>query len=187
MYAHPLQCLELLAFLQTKSCSSFPEWLRLSFRPDRTFWAGEVWLCSKWMFFGTKLRFCPVQCRLFLLVMFWSTCHHVSTSSVDLCVVLEDVSAAGDVTAESSPSMYSTTCRGLNGPSSIPLAVVITWWGCWVLFQWPSEFWEHLCVSGSGEGLRLLSALSREPLFGRTASLVAQCGKESRVPALWCR
>lgn len=182
-------CEEILIRPQTKSCSSFPEWLRLSFRPDRILWAGEVRLCSRGIVFGDwhRTRLCPAVCLSLVRFMLSSSWHPAATSWADSCVVRDDLAAAGDVNVESSPSMYCTTSRGLSGTSTLLSVTVVTWRSCRVLSQWTSKFWESLCVCGSGEELRLLSALPGWPLAGATGCLATRPGLESRVPVLWCR
>lgn len=139
---------------QTKSCSSFPEWLRLSFRPDRILWAGEVSLCSLGSVFDDWL--CPT---LVLLFEWFSLRSAWCPARADSCVEADEVTVPADVNAESSPSMYCTTSRGLRWTSALLSEAPLVWWG-WQLFSlWRSDS----CSLGSGEELRLLSALSGWP------------------------
>lgn len=183
MYSSKLETV----FSQTKSCSSFPEWLRFSFSPERIFWAGEDRLCSTGCVFGDWNRawLCPVLCLLLGRCMFCSAWHLVATSWEDSCAVLCDVAA--DVNVESNPSMYCTTSRGLSGTSTLVPVASVAWWGWRVFSLWTSKLWESLCFPGSGEELRLLSALPGLALAEAAGCLAARPGLETRVPGLWCR
>lgn len=181
--------LDVSMFSQTKSCSSFPEWLRLSLRPDKIFWAGEVKFCSTGSVFGDRHRgrLCAALCCLLLdMFMLKSAWHPAAVASwEDSCVVLDGVAVAPDVNTESSPSMYCTTSRGLSGTSTL---LSVAWLGLWAFSQWMSKFWESLCgVPGSGEELRLLSALPGQSLAAAAGCLAARPGLESRAPWFWCR
>lgn len=117
-------------FPQTKSCSSFPEWLRLNFKPDKIFWAGEDRLCSTLSVLGDWHRagLCPALCLLLFRFMFRSAWHRGTSSLADSCVVLDNVAAAADVKVESSPSIYSTTSRGLSGTSTLLSMALVAFW-----------------------------------------------------------
>lgn len=165
-------------FSQTKSCSSFPEWLRLSFRPDRIFWDGEVRLCSTVNVLGDWL--CPTLCLSFIRVVVCLTWHAAASFWEDFCLAPDDVAVAGEV----SPNMYCATSEGLSETFTL---LSVAWWGWRAFSQQPSKFWECLCVSGSGEELRLLSALPGHPTAGATDCLGECPGLESRAPGLWWR
>lgn len=176
----PVNSLDMSLAPQTKSCSSFPERLRLSFRPDKIFCAGEVKFISTGNVFGDWHRagLCPVPCLLQDIFLFWEPWHPDATAWEDSCPVLTDVS----VNIESSPSMYCTTLRGLRGTSTLFSAAKVDCCGWGV-----STFWESLCVRGSGEELRLLSALPVQPLSEAAGCLAARPGWGSLVPGLWWR
>lgn len=130
---------------QTKSCSSFPEWLRLSFRPDRIFWAGEVSFWSLGRLFGEWQRAwpCPALGPLLDWFVFGSAPHLSPASSEDPCV-------------EPTLSMSCTTSNEFCGSFPVLSAMTLAWW-CWRGFK--SNCWGSLWLPGSGEELRLLSAL----------------------------
>lgn len=174
-------------FSQTKSCSSFPEWLRLSFRPVRIFCAGEVSLCSGGSVLDVWL--CPTLCLLLEWFVFRSARRPTDTTAADPCAGLDEVTLAVDVgkDVESSPSMYCTTCRGLTAVSPLLSVVALVWWVWQPLSLWGSKFCEGICAPGSGEELRLLSALPGWPFAAAPWCLAARDGLGNRYPGLWCR
>lgn len=91
---------------QTKSCSSFPECLRLSFRPDRIFWAGEVrFVFGEWQ--------CPALCLLLDMFVFrWARSPAVSFWE-DIVVVPDDFPV------DSNPNINCETSQGFDGTSSL--------------------------------------------------------------------
>lgn len=177
----PSYCLQF--YPQTKSCSSFPEWLRRSLRPERIFWAGGVRLCSTGIVFVDGAWLCPALCLMLGRVMLRSAWRSAATFRGNSFVVLGDAVVAVEV-EESSPSMYCTTSRGLGGMLALPSEALVS---RPVLSQWTGEVWESLWVPGSGEELRLLSALPGPALASAAGCLTTRPGLANRAAGLWCR
>ena len=80
--------------------------------------------------------------------------------------------------------MHCATLAGLSGTSALFSAAMVAWCGWRVFSQDTSKFCESLCAPGSGEELRLLSALPEWPLAEAAGCLAARLRLVSRVPEL---